>query len=87
VKMIPIGMGISLVPLECARQELDACVITGVPVQVQLPSSSVVMVYPVDQVEPALDALIDVMRELAATLKRRTPGTHIKPAGWGRWDA
>jgi DNA-binding transcriptional LysR family regulator len=85
--MIPIGMGISLVPLECARQELDACVITGVPVQVQLPSSSVVMVYPVDQVEPALGALIDVMRELAATLKRRTPGTHIKPAGWGRWDA
>jgi DNA-binding transcriptional LysR family regulator len=67
VKMIAIGMGISLVLLECARQELDACVVTAVPVQLQLPSRSVVMAYPVGQVEPALDALIDIMRELGAT--------------------
>jgi DNA-binding transcriptional LysR family regulator len=81
VKMTAIGMGMSLVPIECARQELDARLVTQVPVQVQLPSNSFVTTYPADRVEPALDAVIDVMRELAATLMtRRTPGPRIKPA-------
>jgi DNA-binding transcriptional LysR family regulator len=71
VKMTAIGMGISLVPIEVARQELDACIVTLVPVQVKLPTNASVTIYPVGQVEPALAAVIDVMRELAATL---TPG-------------
>jgi DNA-binding transcriptional LysR family regulator len=80
VKMTATGMGMSLVPIECARQELDAGLVTQVPVQVQLPSNSFVTTYQVAQVEPALDAVIDVMRGLAATLKtRRTPGTRTKP--------
>jgi DNA-binding transcriptional LysR family regulator len=68
VKMTAIGMGMSLVPIECARQELDAGIVTLVPVQVKLPSNSFVTTYPIGQVEPALGAFIDVMRELAATL-------------------
>jgi DNA-binding transcriptional LysR family regulator len=81
VKMSAIGMGMSLVPIECARQELDAGIVTPVPVQVTLPSNSFVTIYPVGQVEPALGAIIDVMRELAATLMtRRTLGARIKPA-------
>jgi DNA-binding transcriptional LysR family regulator len=81
VKMTAIGMGMSLVPIECARQELDAGIVTRVPVQVQLPSNSFVTTYPVGQVEPPLDAVINVMRELAATLLTRgRPGPSIKPA-------
>jgi DNA-binding transcriptional LysR family regulator len=71
VKMTAIGMGMSLVPIEVARQELDARIVTLVPVQVKLPTNASVTIYPVGQVEPALAAVIDVMRELAATL---TPG-------------
>ena len=68
VKMTAMGMGLSLVPIECARQELDAATVTPIPVDVQLPSNSFVTTYPVGQVEPALDAVIAIMRELAATL-------------------
>jgi DNA-binding transcriptional LysR family regulator len=75
VKMTALGMGMSLVPIECARQELEAGVVTQVPVQVKLSSNSFVTIYPVGQVEPALAAVIDVMRELAATL---TPASRIK---------
>ena len=51
-------------------------VVTLVPVKVQLPSNSFVTTYPVGQVEAALDAVIDVMRELAAGLvTRRKPRT------------
>ena len=81
VKMTAIGMGMSLVPIECARQELDAGIVTLVPVQVQLPSNSFVTTYPIGQVDPALDAVINVMRELAATLLTRgMPGPGVKPA-------
>jgi hypothetical protein len=81
VKMSAIGMGMSLVPVECARQELDAGIVTPVPVLVTLPSNSFVTTYSVSQVEPALGAIIDVMCELAATLMtRQTPGTRSKPA-------
>jgi DNA-binding transcriptional LysR family regulator len=73
VKMTAIGMGMSLVPIECARQELEAGAVTQVPVQVQLPSNSFVTTYPVGQLEPALDAVIEVMRALAATLVMRRP--------------
>ncbi len=76
VKMTAIGMGISLVPIEVARQELDARIVTLVPVQVKLPTNASVTIYPVGQVEPALAAVIDVMRNLAATL---TPRSCIKP--------
>jgi hypothetical protein len=38
-------------------------------VQLQLPTNSYVMTYPVGQIEPALAAFIDVMRVLASTLK------------------
>jgi DNA-binding transcriptional LysR family regulator len=68
VKMTAAGLGLSLVPVECARQELDAGVVTTVPVQVQLPANSFVTTYPAGQVEPALGAVIDVIRELAAGL-------------------
>jgi DNA-binding transcriptional LysR family regulator len=81
VKMTAIGMGMSLVPIECARQELEAGAVTQVPVQVQLPSNSFVTTYPVGQLEPALDAVIEVMRALAATLMmRRKPGPRVRPA-------
>jgi DNA-binding transcriptional LysR family regulator len=81
VKMTVIGMGISLVPIECARQELDAHILTQVPVEIELPSNSFATTYPVGQVEPALDAFINVMRELAVTLLTRpTPQSRIKPA-------
>jgi hypothetical protein len=69
-------MGMALVPIEVARQELDAGVVTLVPVQVKLPTNASVTIYPVGQVEPALGAVIDVMRELAATL---TSGPNIEP--------
>jgi DNA-binding transcriptional LysR family regulator len=69
VKLTRMGVGLSFVPIECARQELDAGVVTLVPVQLQLPTNSYVMTYPVGQIEPALAAFIDVMRVLASTLK------------------
>jgi DNA-binding transcriptional LysR family regulator len=68
VKMTAAGLGLSLVPIECARQELDAGAVTTVPVQVQLPANSFVTIYPTGQIEPALGAVIDVIRELAAGL-------------------
>jgi DNA-binding transcriptional LysR family regulator len=81
VKMTAAGLGLSLVPIECARQELDAGVVTPVPVLVQLPTNSFVTIYPVGQIEPALDAVIDVMRELAASLMiGRRPRARIKMA-------
>jgi DNA-binding transcriptional LysR family regulator len=79
IKMTATGMGMSLVPIECARPELDAGIVTPVPVEVQLPSNSFVTTYPVGQVEPALDAVIVIMRKLAATLAaRRTPRVGAK---------
>ena len=69
VKLTRIGVGLSFVPIECARQELDAGVVTLVPVQFPLPTNSYVMTYPVGQIEPALAAFINVMRVLASTLK------------------
>jgi DNA-binding transcriptional LysR family regulator len=69
VKLTRMGVGLSFVPIECARQELDARVVTLVPVQLQLPTNAYVMTYPVGQIEPALAAFIDVMRVLASTLK------------------
>jgi DNA-binding transcriptional LysR family regulator len=80
VKLTTIGIGLSLVPIECARQELDARVVTLVPVQVQLPTNSYVMTYPVGQIEPELAAFINVMRVLVSTLMTRpTPYRRIKP--------
>ena len=71
IKMTAIGFGMSLVPIECARQELDAGVVTPIPVEVQLPPNLYVTIYPVGQLEPALDALVNIIRELAATLITR----------------
>jgi DNA-binding transcriptional LysR family regulator len=74
LKMTAIGMGISLMPIECARQELDAGIISPVPVRIKLPSNVFVTTYPSGQLEPALHAFIDILRELAATLKADGPG-------------
>jgi hypothetical protein len=64
------------VPVECARLELETRIVTLVPVEVQLPTNLYVTVYPAGQVEPALGAFIDVMREHAATLgKNSSPST------------
>jgi DNA-binding transcriptional LysR family regulator len=68
VKMTALGMGLSLVPIESARQELDAGVVTPVPVKVRLPPNSFVMTYPLGQLEPVLDAFINILREVAAAL-------------------
>jgi DNA-binding transcriptional LysR family regulator len=68
LKMTALGMGLSLVPVESARQEIDAGAVTSVPVKVRLPSNSLVMTYPLGQLEPALDAFICILREVAATL-------------------
>jgi DNA-binding transcriptional LysR family regulator len=74
IKMTAMGMGISLVPIECARQELEVGLVTPVPVEVRLPSNSFVIAYAVGQVEPALDAVVEVVRDIAAGLAtRRTP--------------
>ena len=81
VKLTTIGMGLSLVPIECARQELDSHIVTIVPVQVQLPTNSYVMTYRVGRIEPVLAAFIKVMRVLASTsMTRATPYPRIKPA-------
>ncbi len=63
VRMTAAGLGLSLVPIECARRELDEGIVTLVPVQFELPANSFVTLYPAGQVEPALDAVIDVMRQ------------------------
>jgi DNA-binding transcriptional LysR family regulator len=68
VKLTAIGVGMGFVPVECARLELETRVVTQVPVQVQLPTNLYVTIYPAGQVEPAVGAIIDVMREHAATL-------------------
>jgi DNA-binding transcriptional LysR family regulator len=69
LKMAAIGLGISLMPIECARHELDAGVITAVPVRIKLPTNMFVMTYPSGRLEPALDAFTGILRELSATLK------------------
>jgi DNA-binding transcriptional LysR family regulator len=81
IKMTAIGMGMSLVPIECARQELDSGIVAPVPVQVKLPTNSFVTACPAGQIEPAVEAVIHVMRELSATLKTQpTSGPRAKPA-------
>ena len=76
VKLTAIGVGMGFVPVECARLELETRIVTLVPVEVQLPTNLYVTVYPAGQVEPALGAFIDVMREHAATLgKNSSPST------------
>jgi len=84
VKLTAIGVGMGFVPVECARLELETRVVTLVPVevQVQLPTNLYVTVYPAGQVEPALGAFIDVMREHAATLgKNSSPSTRLSSSG------
>jgi DNA-binding transcriptional LysR family regulator len=78
VKMTAIGMGMTLAPIEVARQELATGTVTAVPVQLELPRNACVTIYPVGQVEPTLAAVIDVMRKLAATLMTPVP---VKPVG------
>jgi DNA-binding transcriptional LysR family regulator len=68
VKMTAIGMGMTLAPIDVAREELDAGTVTAVPVQLELPTNACVTIYPIGQAEAALAAVIDVMRELAATV-------------------
>lgn len=68
VRMTAAGLGLSLVPIECARRELNDGIVTQVPVQVDLPANSFVTLYPVGQAEPALDAVIDVIRECSRNL-------------------
>jgi len=85
VKMTALGMGMSLVPIECARQELDARIVTQVPVEIELPTNSFVTIYPVGLVEPALASLINVMRELATTLMtKQLSGPPAKSAARSR---
>ena len=73
----------SLVPIEAARQELDAGRVTPVPVDVQLPSNSFVTIYSVGQVEPGLNAIIQIFREIAATLGdgSQHPGSKASRSG------
>jgi DNA-binding transcriptional LysR family regulator len=68
VKMTAAGLGLSLVPIECARQELDAGIVCAVPVKVQLPVNSFVTIYPTGPIEPALSAVIEVIRGFEETL-------------------
>jgi DNA-binding transcriptional LysR family regulator len=68
VKLTAAGLGLSLVPLESARQELQSRAVTTVPVQVELPANSFVTIYPSGQVEPALGAVIEILRRIAAEL-------------------
>lgn len=68
LKMTAAGLGLSLVPIECARRELNERIVTFVPVDVELPANSFVTLYPVGQLEPALDAVIEIMRDLAGEL-------------------
>jgi len=68
VKMTEAGLGLSLVPVESARQELESGTVTTVPVQVELPANSFVTIYPAGRIEPALAAVVDVLRKIAARL-------------------
>lgn len=68
LKITAAGLGLSFVPIECARRELDERIIVSVPVDVALPANSFVTLFPVGQLEPALDAVIEVMRDIAAEL-------------------
>ena len=70
VKLTTIGMGMSLVPIECAREELNFHLVTIVPVQVHLPTNSYVMTYRAGLIEPALAAFIKVMRNANNALPR-----------------
>jgi DNA-binding transcriptional LysR family regulator len=79
VKMTAIGMGMTLAPIEVARQELAAGTVTAVPVQLELPRNACVTIYPVGQVEPALAAVIDFMRKLAPTLMKT-----VRSSPWAR---
>jgi DNA-binding transcriptional LysR family regulator len=69
VKMTAAGVGLSLVPIDVARMELDTGAVTQVPVQVKLPLNPFVTSYLVGQVEPAVDALIEALRDLSKKLK------------------
>jgi DNA-binding transcriptional LysR family regulator len=83
IKLTVMGMGMSLVPIEAARQELDAGRVTPVPVEVQLPLNSFVTIYSLGQIEPALDGVIQIFRDLAATLEdgRQRPGSKASRLG------
>ena len=71
--MTAAGLGLSLVPIESARRELESGTVTTVPVQVQLPANSFVMIYPAGRIEPALGAVVDVIRKIAARLIEEKP--------------
>jgi DNA-binding transcriptional LysR family regulator len=73
MKMTAAGLGLSLVPIESARRELESGTVTAVPVQVQLPANSFVMIYPAGRIEPALGAVVDVIRKIAARLIEEKP--------------
>jgi DNA-binding transcriptional LysR family regulator len=69
VKMTAAGVGLSLVPIDVARMELDAGTVTQVPVQMKLPLNPFVTSYLVGQVEPAVDALIEALRDQSKKLR------------------
>lgn len=72
IKMTAAGLGLSLVPIECARKELDDGDVTPLDVQVKLPANSFVTTYHSGPVEPALDSAIGIMRGIAAMLSAKS---------------
>jgi DNA-binding transcriptional LysR family regulator len=71
IKMAAAGLGLSLVPIECARKELDDAEVVRLDVQVKLPANSFIITYSSGPVEPALDSAIGVMRTIAAKLRAK----------------
>jgi DNA-binding transcriptional LysR family regulator len=72
IKMTAAGLGLSLVPIECARKELDNGEVVPLDVQVKLPANSFVTTYPSGPVEPALDSAIGIMRNIATKLSTKS---------------
>jgi DNA-binding transcriptional LysR family regulator len=71
LKMTAAGLGLSFVPIECARHELDQGTVVPIDVPFALPANSFVTLYPVGPLDPALGAVIEVMRDLSTELLKR----------------
>ncbi len=71
IKMAAIGLGLSLVPIECARKELENGEVVLLDVQVKLPANSFVTTYPSGPIEPAVDGAIGILRRIAAKLSTK----------------
>lgn len=72
VKMVAANLGISLVPVELAQMEIDAGLVTRIPVTFALPPNPVATVYSPKQIDPSVSAVIDTIRGLSSQQSSRS---------------